>query len=177
MLISPWVPKGSVFQRPTGPTPTSEFELTSIPATVKRLFNLSVFLTARDAWAGSFDELLQTTRPRDDTPIHLPDAPLPSRPWDPPPQKDIGSPSEMPRTLILDRFDAVNSRPQHCSSIHGGEREMECAGPGVANLKQQRSIRLLASLTDTLQPNIEELSVTEADAWILRAWRRYMLQY
>ena len=39
LLISPWVRKGEVFQEPKeGPTNTSQFELSSIPATVKNLF-------------------------------------------------------------------------------------------------------------------------------------------
>ena len=51
MLIGPWVPKGAVFQEPKrGPANSSQFELTSVPATVKNLFNLSSFLTKRDAW-------------------------------------------------------------------------------------------------------------------------------
>ena len=41
MLISPWIPKGTVIQEPKGPYNTSQFELTSVPATVKTLFNLS----------------------------------------------------------------------------------------------------------------------------------------
>ena len=53
MLISPLVPRGAVFQEPArGPSNTSQFELTSVAATVKNLFNLSSFLTKRDAWAG-----------------------------------------------------------------------------------------------------------------------------
>ena len=63
---------------PTGPTPTSVFELSSVPATIKHLFNLSSFLTKRDAWAGSFDELLTLSKPRTDAPLHLPDAPPPA---------------------------------------------------------------------------------------------------
>ena len=52
MLIGPWVPRGAVFQEPKrGPANSSQFELTSVPATVKNLFNLSSFLTKRDAWA------------------------------------------------------------------------------------------------------------------------------
>ena len=44
MLISPWVGKGVVFQEPRhGPFNTSQFELTSVPATVKNLFNLFFF--------------------------------------------------------------------------------------------------------------------------------------
>ena len=62
MLISPYVAKGTVFQEPKqGPTPTSQFDLSSIPATVKNLFNLSSFLTKRDAWAGSFHETFLAT--------------------------------------------------------------------------------------------------------------------
>ena len=57
-LISPWVEKGVVIQEPSGPTNTSQFELSSIPATIHSLFNLSMFLTKRDEWAGTFDELL-----------------------------------------------------------------------------------------------------------------------
>jgi phospholipase C len=50
MLISPLVDGGVVFQEPRGPTPTSQFELTSVPATIKNLFNLTSFLTKRDSW-------------------------------------------------------------------------------------------------------------------------------
>jgi hypothetical protein len=42
-----------LLQEPRGPTRTSQFELSSVPATLKTLFNLTGFLTARDAWAGS----------------------------------------------------------------------------------------------------------------------------
>ena len=75
MLISPWVPAGTVFQRPTGPYATSEFDLTSMCSTAKNLFGLKGFLTRRDAWAGSFHELLTLDTPRTDAPLHLPDAP------------------------------------------------------------------------------------------------------
>eukprot|EP01052_Picozoa_sp_SAG31_P023217 SAG31_NODE_1899_length_6960_cov_18.360880_5_plen_162_part_00 len=58
MMLSPWVKKGAIFQEPKAPfgqpgrSPynTSQFELTSVAATVKHMFNLSMFLTKRDAW-------------------------------------------------------------------------------------------------------------------------------
>jgi len=88
-LVSPWVGKGVVFQEPKGPTNTSQFDLTSVPATVKNLFNLTTFLTKRDAWAGSFDELLLDAPRTDSMPLHLPEAPPASSPWDPvPPTPD-----------------------------------------------------------------------------------------
>ncbi|KAF8009290.1 hypothetical protein BT93_J0324 [Corymbia citriodora subsp. variegata] len=68
--------KFAVVHGPNGsPSPTSEFEHSSVPATVKKLFNLSApFLTRRDAWAGTFEGILQTrTEPRTDCPEQLPD--------------------------------------------------------------------------------------------------------
>jgi len=94
LLISPRVPKGSVFRDPRGPTNTSKFDLASIPATVKNLFGLPDFLTKRDAWSGSFHELLKA-EPRADTPMHLPDAPPPSH--DVPQRHGCGSPEEATR--------------------------------------------------------------------------------
>ena len=50
-----------------GPTPSSQFEITSVASSVKKLFNLTSFLTARDAWAAPVDELL-LPQARTDTP-------------------------------------------------------------------------------------------------------------
>ncbi|GAB2222246.1 hypothetical protein Droror1_Dr00013452 [Drosera rotundifolia] len=63
-------PYGAVIHKADGPTPTSEFEHSSIPATVKKLFNLSSnFLTKRDARAGTFEKYLRLPdTPRDDCP-------------------------------------------------------------------------------------------------------------
>lgn len=58
----------TVVHRPAGPTDTSEFEHSSIPATVKKIFNLKEFLTKRDAWAGTFDVVLNRSTPRTDCP-------------------------------------------------------------------------------------------------------------
>ncbi|GAA0143708.1 phospholipase [Lithospermum erythrorhizon] len=55
ILISPWIERGTVLHEPSGPYPTSEFEHSSIPATVKKMLNLNEFLTKRDSWAGTFD--------------------------------------------------------------------------------------------------------------------------
>jgi phospholipase C len=53
-----------------GPAPNSEFEHSSIPATIKKMFNLSSnFLTHRDAWAGTFEQVVgELTSPRTDCP-------------------------------------------------------------------------------------------------------------
>ncbi|XP_068655886.1 non-specific phospholipase C6 [Aristolochia californica] len=76
IMVSPWIKKGAVFSRPTGPTSSSEFEHSSIPATIKKMFNLnSNYLTHRDAWAGTFEQVVgQVTSPRTDCPERLPEA-------------------------------------------------------------------------------------------------------
>uniref|UniRef100_A0A6V7QYV2 Non-specific phospholipase C4 n=1 Tax=Ananas comosus var. bracteatus TaxID=296719 RepID=A0A6V7QYV2_ANACO len=73
-FISPWVEPGRVVHKPSGPHPTSEYEHSSIPATVKKIFNLEDFLTKRDAWAGTFETVLTRTTPRTDCPVTLPEA-------------------------------------------------------------------------------------------------------
>jgi phospholipase C len=60
----------AVVHGPNGPYPSSQFEHSSIAATVKKLFNLkSDFLTKRDAWAGTFEDVVQNrSSPRTDCP-------------------------------------------------------------------------------------------------------------
>ncbi|XP_010938556.1 non-specific phospholipase C2 [Elaeis guineensis] len=75
ILVSPWIEKGTVIHGPNGvPSPTSEYEHSSIPATVKKIFDLpSPYLTKRDAWAGTFEGIvLSRTGPRTDCPEQLP---------------------------------------------------------------------------------------------------------
>ncbi|KAI3819820.1 hypothetical protein L1987_13672 [Smallanthus sonchifolius] len=85
LLISPWVDKGTVIHEPSGPTPYSQFEHSSISATVKKLFNLdSDFLTKRDEWAGTFESYFNLHgSPRDDCPEKLPEIKVSLRPRGP----------------------------------------------------------------------------------------------
>ena len=74
ILVSPWIEKGTVVGRPEGPTSTSQYEHSSLPATLKTMFDLEDYLTARDKWAGNFEFLFnQRTTPRTDCPTKLPD--------------------------------------------------------------------------------------------------------
>lgn len=75
IAVSPWIEKGTVVHGTNGsPFPTSEYEHSSIPATVKKLYNLPTFLTKRDEWAGTFEGIVQTrTEPRTDCPAQLPE--------------------------------------------------------------------------------------------------------
>jgi len=60
-----------VLHEPSGPFSTSQYEHSSIPATVKKIFNLPEFLTKRDAWAGTFEGLLTLSSPRTDCPSKI----------------------------------------------------------------------------------------------------------
>ncbi|KAL1936403.1 hypothetical protein VTP01DRAFT_537 [Rhizomucor pusillus] len=83
ILISPWVEKGGVIGEPNGPTETSQYEHSSVPATIKKLFNLPNFLTKRDAWAATFEHAISLDSPRDDCPTKLSDAPAPATNYTP----------------------------------------------------------------------------------------------
>ncbi|XP_042482346.1 non-specific phospholipase C1-like [Macadamia integrifolia] len=91
ILISPWIDKGTVIHEPSGPTQYSQFEHSSIPATVKKLFNLkSNFLTKRDAWAGTFENYFNfRDSPRGDCPEKLPEVKTSLRPGGPKEDKSL----------------------------------------------------------------------------------------
>jgi len=79
VLVSPWINPGTILRTHAGagPTNTSQFSHSSVPSTLKNLFNLSTpFLTKRDAWATPFDSLFfQRTTPRTDCPTSIPTPP------------------------------------------------------------------------------------------------------
>ena len=157
MLISPWVEKGRVVQEPTGPTNTSQFELSSIPATIHSLFNLSMFLTKRDEWAGTFDSLmLDEPRPAADCPMHLPDPPKPAHPWTPPPP--------MKGEEADDGGAAAEPTAQHC-----GREDGVCRGAERETVSQRRRMEWLALRTGVDAP-AEELSHEAAHAWLSERW-------
>ncbi len=76
VAISPWIAKGTLVSAPTpaqAPTPTSTWDATSTMATANRLLGVAGHLTARDAWAAHFDDLLLALpAPRTDCPTALP---------------------------------------------------------------------------------------------------------
>jgi len=73
VIASPWVVKGSI--------DSSQYQHTSVLATLKKLFGLKTFLTKRDASAQPFDALFNGLRtPRDNYPAKLPRIALPPLP-------------------------------------------------------------------------------------------------
>ena len=146
-------------------------------------------------WAGTFEELLLDT-PRTDAPRHLPTAPEPAAPWDPPPPErtardisgneidfdDDGDGDERrarrARSLGAATEGGATAAPaariaQHCSSVHGGA-ETPCRGHEVTNRKQRRLTRLLSGLLRVAEPEVDGMSFSQTDQWIARHWRRWM---
>jgi phospholipase C len=64
ILVSPYVEKGQV--------DSTIYEHSSLPATIRTLFNLPEGLTARDKSANTFEKNLSRSTPRSDTPLTLP---------------------------------------------------------------------------------------------------------
>jgi hypothetical protein len=143
-----------------------------VAATVKTLYNLSGFLTKRDAWAGSFDELLTLDAPRGDAPMHLPEAPQPAVPFPP----NQGWPPGVPPTALQDAEaenaespEAAGAAPRHCSG------NGQCATRDGVTQKQRNTIAQFAAVSGVLPPpDLQRMSQREAAVWITRAWHEHI---
>ncbi|KAF5188295.1 Non-specific phospholipase c1 [Thalictrum thalictroides] len=152
ILISPWIEKGTVIHEPNGPTPQSQFEHSSIPATVKKLFNLnSNFLTKRDAWAGTFeDQFYLRDTPRNDCPEKLPEVGKPLRPWG---AKEDASLSEFQVELIqlasqLNGDHVLNAYPHIGNSMTVGQAN-QYAEDAVARFLEAGRAALMAGANES----------------------------
>ena len=158
-LMSPWIPKGVVFQEPKAKSSTAQFDLSSISATAKDLFNLTSWLTKRDEWAGSHGELLSLEGPTNQGPMHLPDAP---------PGFEERAASSRGRRRLLDGREE-EATPQHCSL-----EEQSCGGIGVVTTKQRRKMEEITALTMHPMPNVDAMSFDEADAFLAERFAHWM---
>lgn len=70
---------GTVISEPPAsqkPFPNSEYDHTSILSTARKILGIDLPpLTNRDAWAATFEHVLDLPSPRTDCPMHLPPAP------------------------------------------------------------------------------------------------------
>nr|XP_024373675.1 non-specific phospholipase C1-like isoform X2 [Physcomitrium patens] len=120
LMISPWINKGVVVHGPHGPTADSQYEHSSIPATVRKIFNLpDDFLTARDEWAGTFEHVFaQRKSPRIDCPKQIP-----SPPWSlrhSPPNES--APLTEFQEELIQLASQLNGDHQHPEYPHLGKR-------------------------------------------------------
>ena len=134
---------------PQGPTyqTVPQWEHSTFSGTVRNLFNISNFLTKRDAWAGDLQTLL-LDKPRTDTPMHFPEPPAPQKPWTPPPHASSGGADDAgdeDTALLLDggrRLAASTepAAPQHCSRATG-----RCPGATEVNTHQMNQMAHIAA--------------------------------
>lgn len=98
VIVSPWVPKGTV--------DSTRYQHTSIMATLRDLFGVGT-LTKRDAEASSFAKALSLAEPRTDTPVKL------NRPPQPPPATEAEMKSRMtePQTEMFSIVAHLDGHP------------------------------------------------------------------
>ena len=126
VVVSPYIKKGTlVTYAPEAqkPTATSQYELSSIPATLRKLFPQlgKKPLTKRTAWASTFEHLLGKEM-REDCPLRLPEVP-------PPPQGELER--QMKRPIDEHARGLMTSLCQLA-----GVGESDGCGAGVENYEQ-----------------------------------------
>eukprot|EP01089_Gocevia_fonbrunei_P020642 TRINITY_DN7737_c0_g1_i1.p1 TRINITY_DN7737_c0_g1~~TRINITY_DN7737_c0_g1_i1.p1 ORF type:complete len:527 (-),score=110.70 TRINITY_DN7737_c0_g1_i1:35-1615(-) len=73
VMVSPWINKGTVVSEPTEQGVNKHYDHTSVAATLKKVMNLTDFLTKRDAWAPTFEQVVTgRDSPRSDCPLSVP---------------------------------------------------------------------------------------------------------
>lgn len=129
------------------------------------------FLTDRDRWAGTFDELLLDT-PRTDTPQFLPEGPAPTGNWTPAPNLSVSAPLGEAPNSRSPGYGASGGDvrvPQHCS-----QKEGVCKGPEAMTAKQIRLVELFSALTSTPTPDITSMSNYGAQVYIRARWGEWI---
>jgi hypothetical protein len=170
-----------------------------VVATAKHLFGVPGFLTRRDAWAGSFHELLTLTTPRTDAPMHLPDGP--------PIHAEREKERERRRLQQLEEEENLNlmgseeaaaaatdgeeqeQSPRHCSSSSSSSSSSaaatasaggggECAADGDSVTQKQRNrIKVFSAMTNSVAPSEAELAAMtkdEAAQWQHERWAEWV---
>ena len=115
---------------------------------------------------GSFEELL-LDEPRGDTPMHLPAAPEPARPWGPP---------WVPPELSEERGNSTHNKvgephPHHCPN-----QAAVCPGVLALTPKQRKNIRLYSRLTTTPEPDTGAMDFDMAERWLAARWHDWIAQ-
>lgn len=120
LLVSPWIPKGTVISEPPEdmkPAANSEYDLTSIMASARRLLGMpETPLTQRDAWSATFDHVISDTFR--DSPAKLPDAPMPE-------PADIAREAEEPINDLQGDLVSALARLEGFDEVPAMERQAE----------------------------------------------------
>lgn len=117
IAVSPWIRKGGLVHDPPAaqrPTPTSAYEHSSIPATLRKVFpQLGGPLNVRDGWAATFEHLFTGTELRSDCPTRLPSVP-------PPPaselQRQLGLPLDEHASGVIRMLCQMTGKGEGCGA-------------------------------------------------------------
>lgn len=129
-------------------------------------------MTKRDAWAGSFDELLTLQSPRKDCPLHFPTPPKIAAPWTCP-----GCHNEAEQMRRLGTRDSDDAGDEGIEAQHCSAKSRLCQGTDAVTEKQRRWIHHLmaSSVTDGVTaPDVDKLTREEAQTWIDQHNHRWM---
>ncbi|XP_027335140.1 non-specific phospholipase C4-like [Abrus precatorius] len=148
IIISPWIQPGTVLHGPSGPFPTSQYEHSSIPATVKKIFNLPQFLTKRDEWAGTLEGLLTRTTPRTDCPEKLPE-----------PVKLREAPAQEQAKLSEFQEELV----QMAATLNGDHRKSSYPDKLTENMSVEDAAKYVEGAFDTFLKECEKAKQNGAD--------------
>lgn len=125
ILISPWADAALIHQPDPAvrPHPTSQYEHSSLIASLTRMWGLNGPLTKRDAWAAPWDHLLsQRSTPRTDCPTRLPSIHKPA----------------------LDSYlRSKRARPEHLQPLSDLHIEMLQLGNAAVGLSPSANLHLL----------------------------------
>ena len=135
----------------------------------------------RDAWAGSFHELLTLQQPRTDAPMHLPDGP---------PLFEERERRRRRRRLEQQGVGSGQPAERHCSAgakaaaaptTRSGAGGGECAAAGGAagsvTRKQRNRIQVFASMTHTPPPSeaaLATMTKEQAAQWLHARWTEWV---
>jgi phospholipase C len=166
LFISPWIKKGSILHKPRGPQPTSQYEHSSISATLKKLFKWDVFLTRRDAWAATFDHLwtddeFAESQPRKDCPTILADA-IPIN----------GVIEDFTSDLVPGDF---NLRRRDMMLGEDGKPVVQSLTTAPLTDMQEALVSIVAGITNTTLPeDVEMMGKDKARDFVMEGFRAWM---
>ena len=157
VAVSPWIRRGTTVHAPgtagtaAGPAPDSEFEATSTLGTVRKLLGLGgAPFSAREAWAGTFEGLLQgdarTGGPRTDCLQELPEPPahreVPGVPLAPYAQLGRAPVNELGRTFVnmMAHMNGVPSPLLLTRQQHNNASSSAAAAPAAMALNRERTM-------------------------------------
>lgn len=164
IVISAYIPKGTLVHLPSKSQQqmdNSQWSTSSILATTQRVLGLEGGpLTARDAWAATFEDLLSLDTPRTDCPLELPVVP-------PPPA------SELERQLSLPLDEHAHHVIRTLCDLVDQREHLQVAGAGGLSLDSSFCTELAICPRTDVACGSGLATNSDFAAWRVQMWARY----